>query len=173
MFGLYGIGSRDRNQVVEFIRSVGSAIRLTSGKVRVGLRESCGTSEIDLKEFDDIVYYISSVNDAMETDLSTLLSNLRTSFVPTRMNAESIAVLVISGKVQDMDKAYTEVLRLKEKARVIVVGVGKEVDRDQLQRLATYKDHLNPDTSHVLIMENSTYLPTVVRQFMMRLCREQ
>lgn len=91
----------------------------------------------------------------------------------SRENAVRIGILVISGKVQDMDKAYLENMRMKNMVRMVVIGLGKGSDAGQLKKLASYKTMFEPDTSHVFQVNDSADLPFLVKRLQVLLCKEQ
>lgn len=99
-----------------------------------------------------------------------MLFKIRQSFGFTRNDADRIAVLLVSGRVQDMEYAYKQVRYLKFKARVIVVGVGKDIDTEQLKMLASYRDKNVPDISHVLPISEAAFLPKIVKKLHRLMC---
>lgn len=172
MFGMYGIGGGDRSQVTEFIQALGGAFGLESGNVRLGLSESCGKATFKLSEFEDSDDFRSAVNTAMETEMSSLLANIRRSFTP-KQDTDKIVILIVSGSIQDIDSAYAEAKRLKFNTGIIVIGVGEGVDKEQLIRLASYKDSFKEDDSHVFTVDESEDLVDLIKKIHVLMCSAQ
>ena len=159
----------------EFIKAVGGAFDLESGNVRVGVVENCNSADIELGQFEEKQAFVEGLTESMSTRITPFLHRLRMSFGrPSRSGKHNrIAVLLISGEIEDITKVYTEVQRLKFNTRVIVVGIGKGVSTDQLAVLASYKDKFTPDNSHVFPVGDSSELVDIVRKIHVRMCKEQ
>ena len=175
VFGLHGIGGDDRPYVEDFIRSVGGAFDLEAGRVRVGLIEDCNPADIELGQFSEKEAFVEGLSESMTTRISPFLHRLRMSFgrQSSRDKFNRIAILIVSGDIEDVNKAYSDIMRLKHVARVIVVGVGEGVSTDQLMSLASYKDKFTPDNSHVFPVEHASDLMDIVRKIHVRMCQEQ
>ena len=175
VFGLHGIGGEDRPYVAEFIRSVGGAFDLESGRVRVGLIENCDSADIELGEFGEKESFVEEVSESMTTRIAPFLHRLRMSFgrPSSRDKFNRIAVLIVSGEIDDMHKVYSQVMRLKYNTRVIVVSIGEGVSTDQLMTLASYKDKFTPDNSHMFPVAEASELIDIVKKIHVRMCQEQ
>ena len=176
MFGLHGIGGGDREHVEEFIKSVAGAFNLESGNVRVGVIENCNSADIELGRFEERQTFVEGLTESMSTRITPFLHQLRMSFGGRPRSGEKhnrIAVLLVSGEIEDINEVYSEVQRLKFNTRVIVVGVGNDVSTDQLSILASYKDKFSPDNSHVFPVDESSELIDLVRKIHERMCQEQ
>lgn len=172
MFGLYGIGGGDRNKVMEFIQTVGGAFDVQSGNVRLGLLESCGKAMFKLSEFEDSDDFRSTVDTAMETEISSLIGDLRRSF-SVKQNADRIVILFVSGSVEDIDSAVVEAKRMKFNTRIIVIGVGEGFDKEQLIQLASYKDSYKEDDTHVFMVPDANDLVDQVKKLHVLMCNSQ
>ena len=173
MFGLFGIGGGDRRNVMEFIKKVGSGFDLRDGHVRVGVRESCFDAHVVLSEFPDTGTYFSAVEESFISIISSLLVDVRMDLGKARPNANRIAILVVSGEIQDMEEAMKQVRRLKYNTRVIVVGIGNSVDEKQLMQLASSKNSYEMDMSHVFPVQSSKELLELVKKVQVLMCEEQ
>ena len=175
MFGLHGIGGGDRAHAEEFIKSVGGAFDLESGNVRVGVIENCNSADIELGQFEEKQEFVEGLTESMSTRITPFLHRLRMSFGRPASGGKRnrIAILLISGEIEDITKVYSEMQRLKFNTRVIVVGIGKSVSTDQLSILASYKDKYSPDNSHVFPVSDSSELVDIVRKIHVRMCKEQ
>ena len=175
IFGLHGIGGADRAHVAEFVKSVGGAFDLDTGRVRVGLLENCNSVDIELGQHAEKQPFIEGVTESMTSRITPFLHQLRMSFGRPSSGGKRnrIAILLVSGEIEDMNKVYSEIMRLKYNTRVIVVGIGKGVSTDQLTMLASYKDKFTPDNSHVFPVEDSAELIDIVKKIHVRMCHEQ
>lgn len=172
MFGLYGIGGGDRNKVMEFIKTVGGAFDLQSGNVRLGLVENCGKAMFKLSEFEDSDYFRSTVDAAMETEISSLIGDLRRSF-SFKQDADRIVILFVSGGIEDIDSAVLEAKRMKFNTRIIVIGVGENFNKEHLIRLASYKDSYKEDATHVFMVPDANDLVDQVKKIHVLMCNSQ
>ncbi|KAH3860726.1 hypothetical protein DPMN_023644 [Dreissena polymorpha] len=171
MFGIHGIGGDSMDHVIEFIKNVGGAFR-NSKNIRLGLKESCRNADLPLADYSGDSDFATDVQERMVESAADLLSGIRTSFGTDRPDVNRVSVLILSGKIDDMDMAYLEAMRLKYSTRVIVVGVGKSIDRDQLMRLASYEDKAKPDVSHVFPVDSSAELSDIVKNLHVLICRD-
>lgn len=170
MFGLQAIGGSDRENVAEFIKALGGGLDLKSRNFKIGLRENCKDNVLyptDFHYFDD---YTHAVNDAMETDIAPILFHTRRAFNLSKRRASRVAILLISGKINNIDKVKRIAERMKRNTKIIVVGVGKFFDTKQLQELASSRVRLVPDISHVLPVTDSANLIHVVKKVKNLLC---
>lgn len=173
---MLNIGGVARDNVSAFMKKVGGGFDLGSGKVRIGLVENCGRAEFQVQEFENSAMYGSAITQAMETDISTMLLNIRTGYIPSdfdKTDSSTIIILLVSGTIRDMDKAVAEVRRLKYKAMIIVIGVDQSTDFGQLKQLATYKDRNVPDATHVFQLNNPYELFEKIKQIHQLMCSSQ
>ncbi|XP_052261667.1 uncharacterized protein LOC127865760 [Dreissena polymorpha] len=171
MFGIHGIGGDSMDHVIEFIKHVGGAFR-NSKNIRLGLKESCRNADLPLSDYSGDSDFATDVQEQMVESAADLLSGIRTSFGNVRPDVNRVSVLILSGKIDDMEKAFLEAMRLKYSTRVIVVGVGKSIDRDQLMRLASYENKAKPDISHVFPVDSSAELSDIVKKLHVLICKD-
>ncbi|XP_052281834.1 collagen alpha-5(VI) chain-like isoform X2 [Dreissena polymorpha] len=171
MFGIHGIGGDSMDHVIEFIKHVGGAFK-NSKNIRLGLKESCRNADLPLSDYSADSDFATNVQEQMVESAADLLSGIRTSFGNVRPDVNRVSVLILSGKIDDMEKAFLEAMRLKYSTRVIVVGVGKSIDREQLMRLASYEDKAKPDISHVFPVDSSAELSDIVKKLHVLICRD-
>jgi hypothetical protein len=170
IFGLQAIGGGDRENVANFIKAIGGRLDLKSGNFKLGLKENCKENVLYPTEFAYFEDYNYALHDVMESDITPILLHTRRAFNLSKRRVDRVAILLISGKLHDTDRAYRLAQQIKKNTKIIVVGVGKYFDTEQLQGLASYRDRSEPDISHVFPVPDSTDLPYIVKKLNKLLC---
>ncbi|KAL4223789.1 hypothetical protein ACF0H5_017255 [Mactra antiquata] len=167
VFGLYNVGGTTRRYVTHFMKTIRNALDLTSENLKIGVVEKCSPTETECGKFDITGLFGNEIDEKMANDMPSLIYSIRTSHLPSRFDKsdyDSYVILFISGKVYDIRKSYIESLRLRHRAEVLIVGVDGSVDRDQLKKLASYRQRSKPDVSHVFPVSKPEVLPKIVQK---------
>lgn len=140
------------DEVRHFINKDLPSYNLSPKDTRIGIVTFAATPLTILKMRDGISS--PNVQKALESlttskenaDLSKALAYISTQFDWTNNERSSIPNVVVLFTTGPKGKMSPEILRqinvLKETANVIVVGLGKEISKDELGKLATDKDHV-------------------------------
>lgn len=165
--------SVENDQLIDFVTDVTSEMELSPLKVQVGMtpRFCPDYDPIDLKDHDTQKGFISAVQERRRDSNANTHQHLKylretgmTGGSGARDDAVKTGVLVVdSTHGSDLVKATREAKRAKEAGiRLIVVGVGGDVEEDELTQLASVDD--------VIIVEDYDDLADAKSSLIARIC---
>ncbi|KAL5016430.1 hypothetical protein ScPMuIL_006019 [Solemya velum] len=169
------VGGIDSSNILDFVRNTSGAFVTESGKIRVGLaRTDCpkdASKDIQLGQFVSRQEFVNAIDGSFRASLTPLINKVRMkSFSSTsggRQGAKKVLVLVVPGGVADLKMAQREASRAKfAKIEVFAVGVGPGVSKSDLEPLVS-----SPTMSHTFLVGNSAGLDSLVKRFLLTVCK--
>ncbi|CAC5419109.1 COL6A [Mytilus coruscus] len=171
------VGKANFDKMLAFVKTMVKGFNVGQNKIRIGIQTFSNRAKVqfNLNKFadkqavmtaiDHIPYVSGGTNTG--TALKTMYSKMFTQANGDRPGIPNIGIVITDGRSNNPPNTANEAKNLhKQNVDVFAVGIGRGIDKNELNTIAT-----DPDNTHVMTVDNFDKLQQITAGFQARTCQ--